>query len=464
VKLLLTLPPIKAQERYGRFSAIGSLYPPLGLAYLAAYAEQAGHEVKIIDSEAQMSSYQDIINEVLEFHPDLVGIQTYCTNISRAYKLAEYLKLVLETKIVLGGAQATLDPVGAISNKHIDFVIIGEGEKTLVRLLDSLTTGTYAGMPGLVFKDNDTAKINKPVDLIMNLDEIPLPARHLLPMEKYHSCSILRGSRTLNIITSRGCPYRCVYCAGFRIFGATHRFHSTDRIINELRLLKEKYGADSIQFYDDTFTVDAQRVHELCDRMIDEKLNVQWSCFTRVDLVDEELLRKMKRAGCYLIFYGLESGVQRILNLMQKGVTLEQSEKALIITRRAGIDTWANYMLGFPSETREETEQTIAFAVKVNPTFAQFLNTTPFPGTTLYELAIQHGTLKVNLNNFTSWDEVSFVSNGRTENEIKDAVRKAYRRFYLRPLYLINCLRKILLLPPQKIFALIKTVFSILIG
>ena len=266
MKLLLVNPPTTLEVRYGKLSSIGTLYPPLGLAYIAAYAEKKGHEVKVIDCEAEGSGFEEINKFALTFKPDLVGMPTYCTTLNKSYKVAENLKKVLDVKIVLGGAEATLNPVKAISNKNIDFVIYGEGEKTIAELLNSLKNKknkNFSKIPGLVYREKGKIKTNKPMPLIKNLDELPMPARHLFPMKKYHSSANLRGKRTLNIMTSRGCPYRCAYCAGSLIFGKSHRFYSTKRVIEELKMLKEKYHADSIQFYDETFTVNRKRVIEL---------------------------------------------------------------------------------------------------------------------------------------------------------------------------------------------------------
>jgi len=437
-------------------AGIGTLYPPLGLGYVAAYAERKGHTVKVIDSEAEEYSYDDVKKIAIKFKPDLVGMQVYCTNVSKANKLAEILKKELETKIVLGGAQATLEPERLISNKHIDFVIYGEGEQTITELLDSLSSKSYSKILGLVYKEKGKVKTNKPRPLEKELDNIPIPARHLFPMSKYHSSANLRGKRTLNIMTSRGCPYRCAYCAGSLIFGKTHRFNSTDRVIKELRILKEKYNVDSIQFYDETFTVNRKRVIELCEKIIKEKLNIEWSCFTRVNLVDKELLSIMKKAGCYLIFYGLESGVQRILDIIQKDTTLEQARKAMKLTNEAGIETWVSFMMGLPTETKEDAEQTIKFAIEVEPTFVQFPIATPFPGTKLYDIALESGKLKQDWDNFQNWDQVTFISKGRKEKEIKDEVKKAYRDFYFRPSYIIKRAKSLLKLPLNKSTMLVK--------
>lgn len=459
MRVLLVIPPNSQQERYGALSDTGTLYPPLGLAYIAAVAEKQGAEVKVIDSEAMNYSYRDIEKIARNFKPDIVGMPTYCTTISRCYKVAEIIKNIDKNiKIVLGGAQATLEPEKTISNEYTDFVIYGEGEIPFENLLNYLEKNKdLSKIKGLVWKKRKII-INPPQEIIKNIDDVPFPARHLFPMDKYHSSANLRGNRTLNVMTSRGCPYRCAYCAGSLIFGKSFRYHGIDRVIAEIKELKEKYHADDIQFFDETFTVNKKRVIDLCNKMIEQKLNVEWSCFTRVNLVDLELLKKMKEAGCYQIFYGLESGVQRLLDIINKDITLEQSRRAMKLTHEAGIETWVSFMIGLPSETKEESEQTIKFAIEVDPTFVQFPITTPFPGTRLYALAEKYGKiLSYNFDDYTAWDNVVFVSNGRTPEEIKNTVKRAYKKFYLRPSYMLRRAKNVFKLPPKKIMSLLKS-------
>lgn len=459
MKVLLIVPPNSQLERYGNFSDIGTLYPPLGLAYVAAVAEKEA-EVKVLDSEAMNYTFKDIERLAKRFAPDVVGMQVYCTTLNRCYKVAQIIKDInKDIKVVLGGAQATLEPKKTISDKNVDFCVYGEGEITFGNLLKALKgRQNLKNLKGIVWKNKGKIIINKPQELIKDLDSLPLPARHLFPMNKYHSSANLRGERTLNIVTSRGCPYMCSYCAGSLIFGKTHRYHGTNRVMQELKEIKEKYGADDIQFFDETFTANRRRVIELCNKMIENKLNLEWSCFTRVNLVDKELLTIMKRAGAYQIFYGLESGVQRLLNLIRKGITLEQSRKAMKITHEVGIETWVSFMMGLPSETREESEQTINFAIEVDPTFVQFPIATPFPGTELYNQCKKYGKiLTKNFDEYTTWDKVVFVSNGRTVEDIKSIVKEAYRRFYLRPSYMFKRARSVLKLPPSKIYGLTKS-------
>jgi len=454
MKVLLIVPPNSQKERYGNLSLIGTLYPQLGLAYLASIAEQEA-EVRVIDSEAMNYSYIDISRIIKEFNPDLIGMSVYFTTINRCYRVADIAKKISpQICVVIGGAQVTLDKT-LVKNPNIDFGIYGEGEISFKNLLRCIKyKKDLSKINSLIWKRGQKLIINPPEKLITNLDKLPFPARHLFPMEKYHSSANIRGNKTLNIMTSRGCPYKCTYCAGSLIFGGSFRYHSTERVIAEIKELINKYHADNIQFYDETFTANRERVIELCNKMIKSKLNVQWSCFTRVNLVDAELLKKMKQAGCYLIFYGLESGVQRLLNIIKKGITLEQSRRAMKLTHEAGIETWASFMIDLPSETREESEQTIKFALEVDPTFVQFPITTPYPGTPMYSDAKKYGQfLTDNWEEFTAWDVV-YISNGRNSDEIKKVVKNAYKRFYLRPRYILRRTKSILKLPTKKIINL----------
>ncbi len=458
MKVLLIVPPNSQEERYGKFSQIGTLYPPLGLAYVAAVAESEA-EVRVLDSEAMNYSYADIERLTKQFNPDIVGMQCYCTTITRCYKVAELIKkLNPMVKIILGGAQITLEKQETMKNKNIDFGIYGEGEFVFRDLLKELKKSeknqNFKKINGLIWRNKSKLIINPKQELIKDLDKLPLPARHLFPMEKYHSSANLRGKHTLNLMTSRGCPFNCAYCAGSLIFGKTHRYHGTDRVIEELLELRDKYHADSIQFFDETLTANRARVIELCNKMIEKKLNIEWSCFTRVNLVDLELLKKMKAAGCYLIFFGYESGNQRLLNLIRKGITLEQSRKATKWCNEAGIETWGSFMIDLPTETKEESEETINFALEINPTFVQFPITTPFPGTDLYQLCKDNGKILTdNLDEYTAWDVV-YTSTGRTVQDIKNTVKKAYRRFYLRPSYIIRRFKNVMKLPANKIINL----------
>jgi radical SAM superfamily enzyme YgiQ (UPF0313 family) len=464
LKVLLVVPPVTLEERYGVLKDVGTSYPSLGLAYIAAVAEKAGHEARVVDSEALGTSYDYIRERIAEFKPDAVGMQTFCTNVQQCCKVAAIAKNANPNcAVILGGAQATLLPEQTLADANVDYVVLREGEISFVKLLEAIENKAgAASVKGIAWKDYSAnggrIVVNAEQELINDLDSIPMPARHLFPMEKYHSSAQLRGTRTLNIMTSRGCPFRCAYCSGHINFGRTHRFHSARRVIDEIKILMKDYRADSIQFFDETFTFSKPRVLELCEKMIEEKIKVSWAAFSRVNTIDRELLDKMREAGCYQIFYGVESGNQRLLDLIHKDITLDQARKAIKMTREAGIESFASFMLALPTETVEESRKTIDFAIELDPDYAQFPITTPFPGTELYEIAKKSGSFVTeDWSKFMSWDQVVYVPEGRSAEEVKRTAREAYRRFYLRPKYVARRAWGMRKLPPNKIINLVKS-------
>lgn len=462
---MFIIPPVSLEERYGKLKDVGTLYPPLGIAYLAAVSEKKGWEVNVIDSEAWGYNYEDIRKMIGLFMPDLIGMQTYCTNISQCQKVANIAKSINQNiRVILGGAQVTLFPDKYIQ-ENIDFVCVGEGELVVEKLLTKLeqnsnnpdTIPDYNDIPGLVWNNSKEIVINKKQELITNLDLIPLPARHLFPMHLYQSSAQLRGKKTLNIMTSRGCPYRCAYCSGHINFGRSFRYFSTERVIEELKIMIRDFKIDGIQFYDETFTVNKKRVFELCDALIKNNVNLPWTCFTRVNLVDEELLTAMKKAGCYQIFFGIESGNQRLLDLIKKDITLDQARNAVKLCKNIGIESFCSFMINLPSETKEESINTIKFAIELDPDYAQFPITTPFPGTELYNIAKKEGNFVTeDWSKFMSWDQVVFVSKGRTIEEIKETDKDAYKQFYMRPRYVLRTINRFRKLPIGKVMNLVK--------
>lgn len=460
MKILLITPPFSEKERYGNLSAVGTLYPPLGLAYIAAVALKSNHDVRVVESEALGYSYEDILQHVRQFKPDVIGMPTFLNTIQRCFFISNEIKKHFPSvKIVLGGVHVTLNPQEAITKDCVDFVVRGEGENVFKELLLALEGKMkLEDVLGLGWKDNGKVVMNKSQALISELDELSLPARHLFPMKLYHSSSQLRGRRTLHMMTSRGCPFRCTYCTSHMTFGKTFRFHSPKRVVEEMLELKNKYGADTIQFYDETFTLNRNRVMELCREIIEKKIKIQWACFTRVNLVDKPLLEKMKEAGCYQIFYGVEAATQKLLDLIHKDITLPQIENAFKWTKEAGIETLASFMIGLPTETIEESYGTIDLAIKIDADYAQWQKTTPFPGTELYDICEKHGRiLTQDWAKFTAWNEIVYVTNGRTEKDILKVERDAFVRFYLRPSYLIRKIPMFFKLPPNKLFSLFWT-------
>lgn len=432
----------------------------MGIAYLAAISEMSGHSVRVIDAEASNLGFDEIRDQIASFRPDVIGMQTFCANLKRCYTIAEIAKSIDPTiQIVLGGVQATLFVEAQFEQTAVDFVVTGEGEYTFRDLLEKLhSPELFSGIPGLAFRDkNGHITINQSRPLIRDLDELPFPALHLFPMSRYHSSSQLRGSKTLHILTSRGCPYQCSYCSGDLIFGRTFRFRSAVKVIEDIRRLVTEFGADSIQFYDESFTVNRKRVFELCDSLDASGLNLPWACFTRVDLVDREILTRMRDSGCYQIFFGVETGVPRLLDIIRKGTTLDQARKAFKLTRELGIETVASFMLTLPTETIAETWESIRFGIELDPDYIYWLTFVPYPGNDLACMAHTTGSIiNDDPTTYNVFNEIVYVPEGRDADEIRKTVARAYRLFYLRPKYVIRQMLKITKLPPGKAWNLIK--------
>lgn len=460
-KILLIVPPNSLEERYGKLKFVGTMYPSMGLAAIGAIAEQEGHSVKIIDCEAAGYNYDQVEEKIREYKPDLIGMQTFCNTVNRALEIARRVKenIDLNIKIVLGGVQATLFPEEYASNKYVDFVVVGEGEIIFKNLLDVLENNgaDFSQVAGLVWKKDGQVISNLPEKLITDLDSLPIPARHLFDWSLYYPSAQLRGNKVFHIITSRGCPYRCGFCSCHKTFGHSYRFMSADRIIEEIKYLKKEHGADSLHFYDDTLTVNKERIAELCDKMIAEKINLPWACFTRVNCVTEELLQKMSDAGCYQIFYGVEAASDRLLQVMTKDISVQQIRNAFKWTKKAGVEALASFIIGLPTESVEDAKETLKFAIELDADFAHWEIYTPHPGTNLYQIAMQHGkVLTADLNKYSPWsDEPVYVADGWTAEELKATKEWIFRKFYLRPWFLLKRLRGFTKLPFNRIVKLV---------
>lgn len=462
-KVLLVVPPNSLEERYGKLKLVGTMYPSMGLAAVGAVAEQEGFRIKAIDCEAEGLDYDELGERIKEYQPDVIGMQTFCNTINRALKIAKQVKEGIDPdiKIVLGGVQAALFPEKYVANQYVDFVVVGEGEIIFKNLLNTLENNQadFSGIPGLVWKKNSQIVSNPPEKLISNLDELPFPARHLFNLNLYHASAQLRRHRTFHIIVSRGCPFNCSFCSVHKIFGRNYRFRSSQKVIDEIKFLKEKYNIDGLQFYDDTLSINKPWLIELCNKMIDEKINLPWACFTRVDCVNPELLEKMKQAGCYQIFYGVECANQRLLDIINKSITIQQIKDAFRWAKKAGIETLASFIIGLPTETVEEARQTANLAIEIDADYAHWEMFVPHPGTNIYEFALRHGRLlTTDLNKHCPWlDEPVYVPDNRTAQELKETKKWIFCKFHLRPGYLLKRLHGFLKLPFNRVIKLVRS-------
>ena len=366
-------------------------YPPLGLAYLAAVAEQEGHEVRIHDFGLRPQMLlEDEISKVLDFRPDLVGFTSMTTSQHAVEQTAGPLKAELGVPLVIGGPHATVLPERTLSDPSFDFLVYAEGEETWRELLRALAAGDerYDRIAGLWWKQDGRIVRNAERPLLPDLDALPFPARHLMEIDQYPLYAP-NGERMLTLLSSRGCPYDCSFC--FKgIVGRTHRQRSPANIVAELKQLIDRYGVRHFYFIDDLFTINVRRLDALMDGFLKEDLDIRWECLARVDRVKPTILEKMHRAGCREIHYGIESGNPEILAATAKHIKLDQVEQAVAWTEAVGIAAKGYFMLGLPGDNEETMRQTIEFAASLPLTEAMFSIATPFPGTRLWdELARQ---------------------------------------------------------------------------
>jgi anaerobic magnesium-protoporphyrin IX monomethyl ester cyclase len=454
MRVLLINPPYTTEDRYGRdLGKFGPLNEPLGLAYLAANLERGGHEVAILDAPALGLTSGGIRPFIEKGAYDLVGVTMLTPMYARS---VEVIRVVRHTSpgtgIVVGGPHPTILPEETLGeNREIDYGVIGEGEFILLDLVNTLERGKVVdAVPGLAYRKDGRIIINPPPKMIGDLDDLPMPARHLLPMEAYHMTrSRTRSGHAFTVSVARGCPFNCGFCC--RIFGRKVRHHSPERIVEEIRTLVDRYGAGEINLEADTLTMDRRFVDALCDRLIDSGLSkeIAWTCESRVDTITEAMLRKMKEAGCWQISYGVETGSQRLLNLIHKDITLERIRGTFALTKEVGITIRGFYMLGLPTETREESLKTIAFARELDARWSQFTLFTPFPGTELYDMAVREGGLASrdwsDYKTHGGWTEggLAYVPKGRSPEEMKTLQKRAYSAVYLRPGVILRFLRDI---------------------
>jgi len=441
MRVMLISPPNILSKNSKEETSFENRVTPLDLAIIGAVLEKENHQVKILDALALQLDKQVILEEIEKFNPDMVCLTTFdrCRwGVDSADELSKNIKLNKKIKLgLLWSYKPDMMIFLMKRNKNIDFSIYGDPEFTLLDVANNIPMNKISG---LVYRKNLEIITNPPRKPIDSLDELPFPARHLLDSSAYKRLphELIREP-CFDVLASRGCPYQCIFCLLNVVWGNKIRVRSPENVIEEIKILKSQ-GAKQIHFHDLTFTINRDWVVKLCNLMIENKINLLWTCQTRVDKVDLELLRLMRKAGCRSILYGIESLNQEALDSLKKGVKTEDVERALKETKKAGIETRCSMMLGLPGETKDSVENTIALLLKWNPAFVQFHTTIAFPGTELYENIGKYGKIKDNqmIRKF----DVSgnpFVPNGyKDENEILELQKNAYKRFYLRPRYIFG--------------------------
>ena len=409
--------------------------PPLSIAYLAGALRDDGHRVQLIDNAVENLSLEEIISRVRD--SDIVGVTSTTPTFSTAVRYIEAIKSELPNVFVIaGGVHVSFMPDEALK-KGADAVCIGEGERTIVELAERIERGgDMADLRGICYREGERIKFNPPRRFEENLDALPLPAYDLLPMEKYSVVG--RRLEYFPVISSRGCPFGCIYCVTSRFMGKKFRAKSAVRVGEELQWLMDEFGAKQIAFSDDTFTLNRKRVEEICREMKERGLDIRWSCSSRVDTVSGELSSTMAGAGCTLIYFGVESASENVLKFYRKKIDIKKAKDAVSTVKKKGMLAACSFILGAPMETESEMMETIETAVRLNPDYAQFSVLTPYPGTELYETAKKNQWLLTeDFDEYTAGKPV--LKNFHLSPErIYEMLKYAYRRSYLRPGYILK--------------------------
>ena len=412
------------------------LTPPIGLLYLAASCRKHGLDTHIIDADALGLGMNEAAERTFSKAPRFVGLSANTLTIFGAASLAEKLhELDPGIFTIVGGAHISSCPEETMQRfANFDAGVIGEGEQTVVELADAVAAGKDLDeVPGIIYRSGDGIRKTRPREYIKNLDDLPMPAWDLLPSYKAYKPSSTRFSRPPvgSIITSRGCPGECTFCDR-SVFGRVWRGHGAGYVLEMMRENIRRHGIRSLVINDDTFVVNRKRLIRICEGMTEEKLNLSWACSARIDEMTLEKLQLMKRAGCFQVAYGLESGSQKILELMKKKVFPDRMREVIEDTRRVGIRSKGYFIIGHPGETVETILETIEFALSAPIDDAQFTFLTPFPGTEVYHMAKDSGRIVDDWQKMSLWETV-FVPEGLTVEMMKSLQADAFRKFYFRP-------------------------------
>jgi len=416
---------------------------PIYLAYLVSVVRQRGHQVEFVDAIVEELDIPAFAARAATLTPDLAVLECSTPSIEYDLETAAALKAALPslTTVLVGSHPTVFHAEIMAENPAVDVICRGEYDFTVGDIADALAGGErLTGVAGITWREEGKTRINPERELIQNLDDIPFPARDVVTSPFYRQ-GTFRGKHPTTVVTSRGCPFGCVYCLWPRtLYGRKFRARSAVNVVDELEECIRRYEVDEVYFDDDSMALDRERMLEMCRLIVARGLRFEWIAQCRVSSVDEELLRAMKKAGCRYIRFGVESGSPRMLKVIKKGITTEQVVRAFKVSRQVGIRTQAFFLFGVPGENAESIRETIGFAKKIQADSAQFAVVIPHPGTELYADTLEAGTI-----HYDSWADFSSCR-GMIETaelsleEVEQARVRAYKEFYFRPSYVLRTL------------------------
>ncbi len=435
--LLINPPWISKDENI--WHGIKGAMPPLGLLSIAAYAEQQGLSVRVFDLHVErwgIAEFREALRRIL---PSYVGISFMTATALAGNRIARIVKEVHPgCTVVVGGVHAEAMPSECLSNSAIDLVARGDGEKTFARIASGQSVENIAGVS---YRIGNEAAHNPPAEVITNLDELPMPAYHLVPMRKYYpAIGAYRRLPAINMLMTRGCPGKCTFCNSAN---TTLRTRSAELVVEEIAHLRRTYGIREIQFYDDTFTVVRKNALRFCRLMKERQLGVSWTAFVRTDCFDKQMALALKEGGCHQVMFGVESGDDQILANIKKPIDREKTYQAIETAKKVGLEVRTTFMLGSPGETVESMQRTIDCALQLDPDLAIFNITTPYPGTEMFAWAKHNGYL--NTEDWGDYELSGAIMNlpTVTPQQVNEAYTRAHKVFYGRPIMFWRRLKRI---------------------
>lgn len=427
--------------------------PQLGVMYLSSYLKKHGHQTVIIDALRDNLSFNQITERIEQEKPDAIGVHVLSTFFKQVCAVTKMLK-EKNYIVFLGGVHVTFSPYSSLKESGADFAVLGEGEIPLLKLADNkFINNNIQGVYALKDLKDDKTDIHgaplKKGEIIQNLDEIPFPDWEQCPPDSYPQAphAVIAKNYPIGIVTaSRGCPFRCTFCSSRNFYGGKVRFRSVENVISEIKYLINNFHIKELQFVDDNLTLKKDYALELCRRIKEENIKIDWTPINgiRADSLDDETASTMKEAGCYLVDFGIEAVNAQILKNIKKGETLETITKAIECAHRAGMITIGNFIFGLPGETKETIEEAINYAVNSKLDRAGFFALNVLPGSDIAEELQKKG---VKLKGDSLFSKADVLVSELNEKELEKAVQKAYWRFYMRPKILFNMLKSI---PPMQ--------------
>lgn len=450
--IFLANAPYLLEERYGKLASVGATLPCLGLLMLGSVLRQAGHRVRIVDASAQGMDHEQTLEEIKAFKPDIIALTAVTPSIAKTARLASTIKDIYPSiPIIIGGPHFTAVPKKTLTDHDaFDYGVVGEGEHTVIDLVEAISADRIpSNMPGVVFRQNGKVYSAPQRASIKDLDSLPFPAWDLLDgFPSRYRPALFKYKRlpSTHVISARGCPNKCIFC-DTSVFGRRVRFHTPEYVLEMVAYLVRNFGIKEIIFEDDQFLIRKDRIASICEGLLKAKWRISWCCSGRVNAVNDfELLRLMKRSGCWQISYGIESGNQEILDFAKKAITLGQIEKAVRLTNKAGILSKGFFIFGLPYETENTMENTIHFAKRLPLHDISVFMLTPFPGSQIYASADQYGTT---VNSFEKMNilNVVFVPKGLSRQRLLYYQQRFMKEFYLRPRIVANYIGRLLANP-----------------